>query len=156
MSFVRGPGTSDQERTKHQEQRTKDVQVVVTPRCASTFAALWLATALLPRTAAVQHQHLARLVDSRLLRLGEVEATERLHLAVGGPRLFDAIQHPGDAGLCAEPEAAVRAGRQQHRARLDASRISMACEYAIEAYGPDADRLPRIVDEAFDRGRSLR
>ena len=26
----------------------------------------------------------------------------------------------------------------------------MACEYAIEAYGPDADRLPRIVDEAFD------
>jgi len=90
---VRGPGTSDQERTKHQEQRTKDVQVVVTPRCASTFAALWLATALLPRTAAVKHQHLAR---------------------------------------------------------LDASRISMACEYAIEAYGPDADRLPRIVDEAFD------
>jgi FAD:protein FMN transferase len=31
-----------------------------------------------------------------------------------------------------------------------ASRISMACEYAIEAYGPDADALPRIVDEAFD------
>jgi len=26
----------------------------------------------------------------------------------------------------------------------------MACEYAIEAYGPDADRLPGIVDEAFD------
>ena len=26
----------------------------------------------------------------------------------------------------------------------------MACEYAIDAYGPDADRLPRIVDEAFD------
>ena len=26
----------------------------------------------------------------------------------------------------------------------------MACEYAIEAYGPDADALPRIVDEAFD------
>jgi FAD:protein FMN transferase len=31
-----------------------------------------------------------------------------------------------------------------------ASRIAMACEYAIEAYGPDADALPRIVDEAFD------
>ena len=26
----------------------------------------------------------------------------------------------------------------------------MACEYAIEAYGPDADGLPAIVDEAFD------
>ena len=26
----------------------------------------------------------------------------------------------------------------------------MACEYAIEAYGRDADALPRIVDEAFD------
>ena len=26
----------------------------------------------------------------------------------------------------------------------------MACEYAIEAYGPDADALPRIVEEAFD------
>jgi thiamine biosynthesis lipoprotein len=28
--------------------------------------------------------------------------------------------------------------------------MSMACLYAIEAYGPDADGLPRIVDEAFD------
>jgi thiamine biosynthesis lipoprotein len=28
--------------------------------------------------------------------------------------------------------------------------MSMACEYAIEAYGPDAAALPRIVDEAFD------
>ena len=26
----------------------------------------------------------------------------------------------------------------------------MACDYAIEVYGPDADALPRIVDEAFD------
>src|SRR5437868_14905799 len=32
----------------------------------------------------------------------------------------------------------------------EASRISMACEYAIEAYGPDAGALPRIVEEAFD------
>jgi FAD:protein FMN transferase len=28
--------------------------------------------------------------------------------------------------------------------------MSMACLYAIEAYGPDAGRLPRIVEEAFD------
>jgi FAD:protein FMN transferase len=34
-----------------------------------------------------------------------------------------------------------------HRA---ASRLSMACVYAIEAFGPDADALPRILDEAFD------
>jgi thiamine biosynthesis lipoprotein len=32
----------------------------------------------------------------------------------------------------------------------EAGRISMACEYAIEAYGPDAAALPRVVDEAFD------
>jgi FAD:protein FMN transferase len=31
-----------------------------------------------------------------------------------------------------------------------AARMSMACEYAIEAYGRDAEALPRIVDEAFD------
>jgi len=31
-----------------------------------------------------------------------------------------------------------------------AGRISMACEYAIEAYGRDAEALPRILDEAFD------
>ena len=34
--------------------------------------------------------------------------------------------------------------------RHEASRLSMACVYAIEAYGPDADALPRIVDDAFD------
>jgi FAD:protein FMN transferase len=32
----------------------------------------------------------------------------------------------------------------------DASRMSMACLYAIDAYGPDASALPRLVDEAFD------
>jgi len=37
-----------------------------------------------------------------------------------------------------------------HLHRYEASRMSMACEYAIEAYGRDADALPRIVDEAFD------
>lgn len=26
----------------------------------------------------------------------------------------------------------------------------MACVYAIELYGPDAEALPRIADEAFD------
>lgn len=34
--------------------------------------------------------------------------------------------------------------------RHEASRVSMACLYAIEMYGPDADALPRIADEAFD------
>jgi FAD:protein FMN transferase len=32
----------------------------------------------------------------------------------------------------------------------EATRLSMACVYAIEVYGPDADALPRIVDAAFD------
>jgi thiamine biosynthesis lipoprotein len=32
----------------------------------------------------------------------------------------------------------------------EASRISMAAEYAIDAYGPDAGALPRIVEDAFD------
>jgi len=32
----------------------------------------------------------------------------------------------------------------------EASRLSMACVYAIEAYGPDEAALPRIADEAFD------
>jgi thiamine biosynthesis lipoprotein len=38
----------------------------------------------------------------------------------------------------------------QHLHRYEASRISMACEYAIEAYGRDAEALPRILDAAFD------
>ena len=32
----------------------------------------------------------------------------------------------------------------------EATRLSMACVYAIEAYGPDAAALPRIVEDAFD------
>jgi FAD:protein FMN transferase len=32
----------------------------------------------------------------------------------------------------------------------EATRLSMACVYAIDAYGPDAAALPRILDEAFD------
>ena len=35
-----------------------------------------------------------------------------------------------------------------HLSHYEGSRISMACEYAIEVYGPDADALPRIVDES--------
>jgi thiamine biosynthesis lipoprotein len=34
--------------------------------------------------------------------------------------------------------------------RHEASRVSMACVYAIEAYGSDAEALPRIADEALD------
>jgi thiamine biosynthesis lipoprotein ApbE len=34
--------------------------------------------------------------------------------------------------------------------RYEASRMSMACQYAIDAYGRDADALPRIVNDAFD------
>src|SRR6478736_4768341 len=34
--------------------------------------------------------------------------------------------------------------------RHEATRMSMACVYAIEAYGADAQALPRIVEEGFD------
>ena len=34
--------------------------------------------------------------------------------------------------------------------RHEATRLSMACVYAIEAYGPDAKRLPHVIDAAFD------
>jgi FAD:protein FMN transferase len=39
---------------------------------------------------------------------------------------------------------------QPHLYHYQASRMSMACAYAIEAYGPDAGVLPRIFTEAFD------
>jgi thiamine biosynthesis lipoprotein len=39
---------------------------------------------------------------------------------------------------------------EHHLYHHEASRMSMACVYAIEAYGPDAEALPRIVNEAFD------
>ena len=48
----------------------------------------------------------------------------------------------------ASPHTSAREAR--HLAHHEASRISMACEYAVEAYGPDADALPRIVDEGLD------
>jgi thiamine biosynthesis lipoprotein len=40
--------------------------------------------------------------------------------------------------------------RQPPLHRYEATRLSMASVYAIEAYGPDAERLPGIVSEAFD------
>jgi thiamine biosynthesis lipoprotein len=40
--------------------------------------------------------------------------------------------------------------RQPHLYHHEASRMSMACIYAIEAYGPDADALARSAEEAFD------
>jgi hypothetical protein len=35
-------------------------------------------------------------------------------------------------------------------ARYEATRVSMACVYAIEAYGTAAHALPSILEEAFD------
>jgi thiamine biosynthesis lipoprotein ApbE len=40
--------------------------------------------------------------------------------------------------------------QSQHLYRFEASRMSMGCAYAIEAYGPDIEALPRILNEAFD------
>jgi thiamine biosynthesis lipoprotein len=34
--------------------------------------------------------------------------------------------------------------------RYEATRMSMACAYSVEAYGPDPAALPRVVEEAFD------
>jgi len=49
--------------------------------------------------------------------------------------------------LAWSPQAPAQTG---HLHRYEAGRMSMACEYAIEAWGRDLDALPRIVDEAFD------
>jgi thiamine biosynthesis lipoprotein len=38
----------------------------------------------------------------------------------------------------------------RHLYHHEASRMSMACLYTIEAYGPDSETLPRILDDAFD------
>jgi hypothetical protein len=40
--------------------------------------------------------------------------------------------------------------QSQHLYRFEASRMSMGCAYAIEAYGPDTEALPPILNEAFD------
>jgi FAD:protein FMN transferase len=47
-------------------------------------------------------------------------------------------------------QAGVAPPRSRSLHRYEATRLSMACVYAIDAYGPDRERLPRIVDEAFD------
>jgi thiamine biosynthesis lipoprotein len=50
--------------------------------------------------------------------------------------------------LAAPPGApAIPQARLYHH---EANRMSMACLYAIDAYGPDDRGLPRILDEAFD------
>jgi FAD:protein FMN transferase len=49
----------------------------------------------------------------------------------------------------AQASAATAAG-PQYLHRHEASRMSMACAYAIEAYGADAEALPRILNEALD------
>jgi len=41
-------------------------------------------------------------------------------------------------------------GGRQHLFHHEATRLSMACVYAIEAYGPDAATLPRAVEDALD------
>lgn len=50
-------------------------------------------------------------------------------------------------GVCSFPSADLTG---QSLVRHEATRISMACLYAIEAYGPDAQGLPRAVEDAFD------
>jgi len=51
--------------------------------------------------------------------------------------------------LCALCLAALP-GEQPAPYHYESTRLSMACVYAIEAYGPDATALPRIVEDAFD------
>jgi len=41
-------------------------------------------------------------------------------------------------------------GGAQALVRVEASRMSMACLYAIEAYGSDRERLTRLLEEALD------
>ncbi len=48
----------------------------------------------------------------------------------------------------ASPHTTNVEGKALHR--YVASRVSMACVYAIEAYGSNAEILPAILDEAFD------
>jgi thiamine biosynthesis lipoprotein len=43
--------------------------------------------------------------------------------------------------------AHARRGELHH---YEATRLSMACVYAIELYGPDAQNLPSVVNDAFD------
>src|SRR5919201_817830 len=56
--------------------------------------------------------------------------------------------------LAAVPHAAAPLW-SAHLFHYEASRISMACEYAIEAYSARADALPHALDEALDAARRL-
>jgi FAD:protein FMN transferase len=49
--------------------------------------------------------------------------------------------------LLVSPDATAR---RDDLHRFEATRLSMACVYAIEMYGPDARALPGIADAAFD------
>jgi thiamine biosynthesis lipoprotein len=40
--------------------------------------------------------------------------------------------------------------QRHHLYHDEANRLSMACVYAIEAYGPDAEALPHVLNEALD------
>jgi len=57
---------------------------------------------------------------------------------------------PASIVFCAVALVYAAEARPQHLYHHEASRLSMACVYSIEAYGPDRAALPRIVDEAFD------
>jgi thiamine biosynthesis lipoprotein len=46
--------------------------------------------------------------------------------------------------------AAPAHGRRGELHHYEATRLSMACVYAIELYGPDAQNLPSVVNDAFD------
>ena len=53
-------------------------------------------------------------------------------------------------GLSLAVASVPASGVQQHFHHFEATRVSMACVYAIEAYGPDVEALPRAVDDALD------
>jgi thiamine biosynthesis lipoprotein len=63
-----------------------------------------------------------------------------------------AVGPPGPLGTVALADLPLRSAetRSPQLSRHEASRVSMACVYAIEVYGPDAEALPRIADEALD------
>ena len=52
--------------------------------------------------------------------------------------------------LLAVASAQAAGVKPQHLYRHDATRMSMACVYAIEAYGSDKEALPRAVEGALD------
>src|SRR5205823_6522699 len=67
------------------------------------------------------------------------------------PSPHDTFDTPRAASLFVGVCLAAASARPPHDLhRYEATRMSMACVYAIEAYGADADALPRVVDEAFD------